>query len=239
MFVKNLVYGHSLQAVVFASKNEYDLVLSSPEQPYFFQNQAETWFKTVFELSLAGKIPFGIARNIRISDSTAKIVAGNGSVHSVVFNRVHVFSDKNLICDNNTIRRVSRKNLVVDWIRTRHMGEHSSDSIYSADDFVHEIHFFKPDRVSTAAHRDMAVVSYLSDEELSTFEYSDTMVRFKLEFLLKSHVLGAKNGLDNLGNPRYHKPKLYPYQRDVREQSSVLYEDSESVIYYNNDRTGQ
>ena len=202
MFVKNLVYGHSLQAVVFASKNEYDLVLSSPEQPYFFQNQAETWFKTVFELSLAGKIPFGIARNIRISDSPAKIVAGNGSVHSVVFNRVHVFSD-------------------------------------SADDFVHEIHFFKPDRVSTAAHRDMAVVSYLSDEELSTFEYSDTMVRFKLEFLLKSHVLGAKNGLDNLGNPRYHKPKLYPYQRDVREQSSVLYEDSESVIFYNNDRTGQ
>ena len=66
--------------------------------------------------------------------------------------------------------------------------------------------------------KDLAAISYLTDEQLADFDYSDTMVKFKVTKMMKeAGIRGARNGRD-VNNPeryKYYAVKVEPAERQV------------------------
>ena len=71
------------------------------------------------------------------------------------------------------------------------------------------IKFFKSKRIDgDQKYLDLLCESFLSDKQLKSFEYSDTMVRFKVEDLLKEH---------GVTNPRMSlwKREIFPVYKTI------------------------
>ncbi len=66
--------------------------------------------------------------------------------------------------------------------------------------------------------KDLAAISYLTDEQLADFNYSDTMVKFKVTKMMKeAGIRGARNGRD-VNNPeryKYYAVKVEPAERQI------------------------
>ena len=64
-----------------------------------------------------------------------------------------------------------------------------SSQIISDDDFVSRVKFFKSRRIDgNQRYLDLLCESFLTDSQLKSFEYSDTMARFKIRDMLKKHL---------------------------------------------------
>ena len=77
-------------------------------------------------------------------------------------------------------------------------------------------------------------MSYLTDEQLIDFSYSDTYVRFKLLDLFKElGIRGARNGRDvnRPGHYKYYAVKLEPSDRQVVRRVVNEYESDERLVF--------
>jgi hypothetical protein len=60
------------------------------------------------------------------------------------------------------------------------------DEIQTEDDFVNKIKLFKTPRIDgNNRYMDLLCESFLTEEQLNNFDYSDTMVRLKTEHMLQ------------------------------------------------------
>ena len=77
---------------------------------------------------------------------------------------------------------------VLDWLDCK--GFHGVDKkqIITEDDFVNKITFFKTPRIDgDQKYLDLLCESYLTEEQLKQFDYSDTMARLKTIEVLKKY----------------------------------------------------
>jgi len=104
------------------------------------------------------------------------------------------------------------------------------------DEFVNTVHFYPSDRNDNTKLKDLVCVSYLTDEQLVDFSYSDTYVKFKLLDLFKQlGIRGARNGRDvnRPGHYKYYAVKLEPSSRQVVKRIVNEYESDERLIFNN------
>ena len=101
------------------------------------------------------------------------------------FNKLVIFDDEKVSGLPRIKKETKGKNRVLDWVNVRSGCSHSVLHLHSDEDFVKEIIFYPTDRSDNRNLKDLVAISYLTDEEVNDFNFSDTMVKFKVTEMMK------------------------------------------------------
>lgn len=250
MEFKSIVIGSSLSALLYAYYNRYPLIVNSFRRPFRFDNlpfdinfdgknmtnESNIWHLVSFKLSMEGLSPFGPSiTSLRIKDRTISNTVEPGTNIKVDFEKCYIFDDDNLIVENEILKEPTDDVRVFDWMNVRRGTTHGLDYLGSSDNFVKDIYFYRSERIDGNHNKkDLVAVSYLKQEDLSNFEYSETMARFKIQKEMSAHgIIGAKSGLTDDGRQRKYNVKVESDYRYVEPASKREYKDSEHVRFMN------
>lgn len=185
----DVVIGADIDAVEFAHKNNFHLLKNRVPYHHSYEGIEEPWASMCYDLYARGMCPFvDKISKIRVDqdDKTIKVVTGHNTFE-ICYDNLHVFDSENVGGVENNKELVHYR--VVDWFDCKGLYDLSCKQIISDDDFVNKVMFFKSRRIDgNQRYLDLLCESFLTDSQLKSFEYSDTMVRFKVRDMLKKHL---------------------------------------------------
>jgi hypothetical protein len=244
----NIVVGHSIEAVLYSYLNEYPIVVTSTNSPYPFEvvnfelpnffgrKKNEIWSLLLFELSMKGLAPFSKnATSLRIEEKKISLFLKQTDKVIISFKKCYIFDNDKVICDNIILKKEEPKYMVLDWFNVRSGASHDVEVINTEDDFVKDVYFYNSVRIDgDRGLKDLVSISYMDDEQLNNFDYSDTVARFKIESLMREKgILGSKSGFDGNGKQKRFPIKIEANFREVRPISKVYYKNSKSIKFIN------
>lgn len=198
-------------------------------------SKLQVWQKLLFLMSFSGKVIYGdTIRSIQIDDGEMELSCDGTRRKSITFDQAVIFDDEKVIGLPIVDKQIKYKNIVYDWVNIVSGGSHEYDLLQYEDEFINTIHFYPSDRNDNTRLKDLVSVSYLTDEQLIDFSYSDTYVKFKLLDLFKElGIRGARNGRDanRPGHYKYYAVKLEPSSRQVVRQVVNEYKSDERLIF--------
>tara|TARA_Y100000310_G_scaffold212856_1_gene213736 strand:+ start:1452 stop:2354 length:903 start_codon:yes stop_codon:yes gene_type:complete len=198
-------------------------------------SKLEMWERLLFLLSLSGMAPLSNKiESIRVEENILKVTTQNFKIARIRFNKLRIFDDEN-VSGLDIPTKSSDMYKVVDWVDVRSGMVHAYDYFETEDDLVKEIYFYPSFRIDGGADRkDLVVISYMNEEQLNDFDYSDTMVKFKtLNLMKEAGIRGARNGRDQ-NNPekyKYYAVKIQTRKRELRKIKFSKYDDSENIFF--------
>ena len=170
--------------------------------------------------------------SISIYESSCKVVYGQDTVE-FAFGECCVF-DTNLVrCYDNDVVQ-NEEVVVVDYFNFENMKKNKNlKTIITNEDLVSEIQFVAASNKSNTEHwaKGCLAITHCVRMDLQNFEYSDTMVRFKLQEIIKTNgYKGKLSGVYSDGSPKYSRPNLKHIDREVRP-AGFSYRDSKLVKF--------
>jgi len=179
------------------------------------------WERLIFLLSLDSKVPLSnLCDSLRCVDN--KIFCSNeySKIAEISFNNCYYFYDENTSGFVKEKTFDSRRYLCYDWVAFNRGGKHKIDYFETKDDLVHKVWFYSSDRIDgNTPVKDACVLSILTQEQIEHFDYSETMVRFKLIHEMEQRGMkGLFNGCGPNGKPKYYKFRTNSIGRDRRPQ---------------------
>ncbi len=255
-----IVIGGTLEAFLYAYNNELPVIYIEKRVPFRFdklkhenlrvlganpdQNhrKSELWARLHFFLGLSGLLPMADnAASARVEDSQLSVITQHSRNVKFNFNKLVIFDDEKVSGLPRIKKETKGKNRVLDWVNVRSGCSHGVLHLHSDEDFVKEIIFYPTDRSDNRNLKDLVAISYLTDEEVNDFNFSDTMVKFKVTEMMKgAGIRGARNGRD-VNNPeryKYYSVKVEPAQR-VIESDARRYYQPDDRFEFNHDTTDQ
>ena len=187
------------------------------------------WERTGFLLGTAGLMPVStFAENMRVVDNQLRIATERQRTAKINFNKLVVFDDKEISGLPSVRKRKEGKNRVIDWFSVSSGCNHGFDLLEDPDDFINKVVFYPTKRSGNNKLKDLYTESFLTDEQLQDFDYSDTMARFKVLKMMKAAgIRGERNGR----NPLYPERSTVPYK-----YYAVKIDAAERVIYPTTER---
>ena len=178
------------------------------------------WERMLFLLSLDSKaILSNLCTSIRRVNN--KIICSNeySKIATITFNNCHYFYDKGASGFVSEKSLASDKYICYDWIAINRGGKQEIDLIETSDDFTKEMWFYPSDRIDgKTAVKDVCTVSLLTEEQITDFNYSETMARFKLLHEMESLGLkGPSNGYGPNGKLKHYKIRATSTNRSIRK----------------------
>jgi hypothetical protein len=203
----------------------------------FYRENVETWPKLNFMLGILSKrICYEDTETIRLLDNKIRVSA-QGTTYKYDFGSCKVFDPTGVQLENEVRRTSPKTYLVIDDFELSTLGGHHKEiePLSLHRDFAREIHFYSSDRVDGSTYiTDCVVESELTEEQINSFDYSDTMARFIVERHLTSvGVYGTFMEYYKSGKPKYRKPKVHHAKRLVFERDNNEYRDTEHVKIMN------
>ncbi len=182
------------------------------------------WERIGFLLGVAGLMPLSsYAESIRIQDNQLKIATERQRTTKINFNKLVIFDGEKVSGLTATTKQEKGKNRVIDWFNVRSGCNHSVDHLMGGDDFINKVIFYPTQRAENKNFKDLYAESYLTDEQLADFDYSETMARFKILKMMKAAGMrGERNGR----NPKYPENSSVPYK-----YYAIKIEPAERVVY--------
>ena len=177
------------------------------------------WERLMFLLNLDGKVPFAnLCSSIRFDGEHLICSNEYSKIGTLNFSNCFYFGDDNI---SGLIKEKELANptyTCYDWIAFNSGGKHEIDYIWVGDDFVKEIWFYSSDRMcGNSPVKDACAVSILTQDQLTEFDYSETMARFKMiSEMEKRGMKGRQNGYSTNGNPKHYKFRTTPIRRTKR-----------------------
>ena len=180
------------------------------------------WERLLFLLSLDGNAPLSnLCHSIRYDGD--RVVCSNeySKIMEFKFNECIYFGDK------KSTGFVSQKGLdedsyvCYDYIAFNKGGKHEIDHIRTDDDFVSEIWFYSSDRIDgNTPVRDACAVSKLTGVQLTDFDFSETMARFKVVHEMEQRGMKGlfAGGYTTAGNPKHYKFRTTSINRETNKQ---------------------
>jgi len=239
-----IVVGGCIRALLYASLRSLPVVYSGPLPPFRFDlfpcddltklnidvnettTSREIWEKLIFLLGLSGLVLVNEMDNtLRVKDKSLTVSSGS-RVIKYNFNKLVIFDDEKITGLPRVTKEEKRKNTVIDWVNVRSGCRHGVDYLESDEQFIKEIFFYTSGRLDSGKLKDLVAISYLTDEELKDFDFSDTMAKFKIIKMMKAAgIRGARNGRDQLRPDRYkyYAIKVEPAERQVFSNSIRYY----------------
>tara|TARA_R100000697_G_scaffold36898_1_gene48920 strand:+ start:2048 stop:2929 length:882 start_codon:yes stop_codon:yes gene_type:complete len=178
------------------------------------------WERMLFLLSLDSKAPLSsLCKSLRRKDN--KIICSNeySKIAEIKFATCHYFYDQNAFNFVNEKTLASDKYICYDWIAINRGGKQEIDLIETNDDFTKEMWFYPSDRIDgRTSVKDVCAVSILTEKQISDFNYSETMARFKLVHEMeKRGMKGPSNGYGPNGKLKHYKIRATSVNRSVRK----------------------
>jgi len=245
----SVVVGHSMESALYAFLNGYYHIQSSDFQPLFFEetsdfrlwgsnNKKHIWQKVKTCMGLLSRsIDYPEVGQIRVSENTIKIFSDN-LLAEYEFGECFIYEVLNVSHENEVAEIAPEIFKVVDDFTVSRLGRSlfHIDPIYTEDSLLSEVYFYNSMRVDgSKTVTDIATVSYLSKEQLYSFDYSDTIASFKLRSHLSSWgYLGLKDkGKYKNGSLIYKKPILDHIKRHTIPVDKNKYKDTKKVKFIN------
>lgn len=237
MLLDRVVIGSSSTAAYYALMNDCYFVPTRNRPELFYREDTKIWTKLNLSLGLLSKlICYDDAETIRLVDGELRISAAN-TTYKYEFGCCHVFDPTGVQLENDISSLRPKTFLVLDDFELSTLGPHQFEiqPISTQRAFAREVHFYCSDRVDGASYiTDCIVESELTQEQINSFEYSDTMARFIVERHLTSvGVCGIFMEYYKSGKPKFRKPKVKHVRRIVVERDNNLYADTERVKIVN------
>ena len=215
-FCKEIVIGGSLNSLLYAWFTGATLICADPKQPFFFEDSVgveknKIWRKMFFLLSMSGQAPIpASSQSIRIENNLVKVVTSHSRLVRFRYEKIKLFDPAEVGATQK-----GDLHMVLDWMHVNTGAKHSYDFIKTEDNFVKSICFYPISKRAGEDFKNLVSISYLSDDELREYYFSDTYAKFKVEKLMKeSGIKGRKNGFKN-GVPYHLNAKVTPTRRDV------------------------
>ena len=191
------------------------------------------WERLLFLLSFCGYAPTSdMCHSMRYDGKSLVLNDEFSKIGEVTFDKCYYFGDKN--CQNLvTQKNITKKYLCYDWMAFNTGGKHEYDYIKTKDDFVNEILFYiSTRRLGNSTIKDACAISRLTMEQLSDFDYSETMARFKTVYEMKERGMRARiSEYDEFGNPKKYKLYKTSYlKRDLIPMNAEYKPLSEKVV---------
>lgn len=245
-----LVIGSDLSALSYCYVNKCPAIYIRNCRPYKY-NEKENWPQEIslwndlaFALSITKYLPFSDKIvSLRLEEENKlKAVTKNGLVITIKFNELIISDDYLVEGLPPSSKKTNTDNWVIDWFDVNVGATHPLQFITDNDpeeQFVKKIYFYISKRMhKNLTKKDLVSVSKISDSDLFSFEYSETMVRFKTIKMMQNS--GIKGKWDKTSK-YFIKPKLYSTRRDVYslgkniydempKNISILYDDSEKIL---------
>mgnify|MGYP005814795155 CR=1 FL=1 len=190
------------------------------------------WERLLFLLNLDGKVPLAnLCASMRFDGDHLICSNEYSKISALNFRNCFYFGDDNI---SGLVREKELANpsyTCYDWIAFNSGGKHDIDYIWVGDDFVKEIWFYSSDRMcGNSPVKDACVVSTLTQDQLTEFDYSETMARFKMiSEMEKRGMKGRQNGYSTNGNPKHYKFRTTPIRRTKRRDPVEIISKNDRV----------
>ena len=247
-----IVIGGGLNALLFSYYNNYPCIFCKPLVPFIFDmcnegydfsflglhpgaSKAIVWQRLIISLSLAGLLPMGDkVVSLGVQKDKLKASTHNSRLGRFEFNKLIIFDDKDIRGLPKVKEQQFGKCRVIDWFHVRSGMEHDHNLFETEDNFIQKVIFHPSDRfgnqTSGRLRKDLVAISYLDENQIDDFDYSDTMAKFKITQMMKdAGIKGARNGRDTY-NPniyRYYSPKIEAVERQIIPDIKNFYHKDE------------
>ena len=253
---KEIVIGSGLNAILYSFFNSVPIIFKKTKRPELFEvfdsryeskytkkieniidfdkTQREAWTKLVFALNGAGLIisnEYTLSLRIDARNKQLKIVTYKAGINSFSYDKLIIFDDEELQGLPAPSQRIDEYE-VIDWFKVRACGPHDLNIIKTKDKFVNKIHFVSFNEGPRP--ESIASVSYLTTSQLMSFEFSDTMAKFKVQKLMKKNgIKGPRNGKDpkDPKKYKYYSIKIESAYRKTHRKSMNVYDKIEGIEF--------
>ncbi len=247
MLLGSFVIGSTVEAAYYALVNEFFFISTRKIPPLFFKKlevpilgkktEPEAWTQINVMLGLLSKrLVFEDTTNIRVVDNILRITCGN-TTFKYEFDNLFIFDSTSVQLENNIITPNPKTYCVIDDFELSTLGQKRKflEPKQGGSGLAKELHFYSSDRVDGSDYiTDCVVESELTYEQINSFDYSDSIVRFIVErHLAEIGVFGSLMKYYDNGKPKYRKPKVVHVKRITCEKDNNVYEDSEKVKFLN------
>ena len=191
------------------------------------------WEKLLFLMAVEGRSPLSnLCGTIRYDGNSVVCSNEYSKIMEFKFNECHYFGDEKTtgIVQQNKLDEDTY--ICYDYIGFNKGGKHEIDYIKTSDNFVGEIWFYPSDRIDgNTSVKDACIVSTLTEEQLSNFDHSETMARFKLISEMESRGMKGKfNGYGPSGRPKHYKFRTTHDYRTKNKSSQKKIRTTDSRI---------
>ena len=199
---KSVVIGADLDAVRFAYDNKFVLIKNRAPYHHSYEGVEQEWADKTYQLYELALVPFADKiNNIRVfpEEKIFKVFTDR-NVYAISYTDLYLYDDENV--EGAMLDRDFLHYRVIDWFDCQGLCDLGVDEITTEDKFVNKIKFFKSRRIDgRQKYLDLLCESFLTDSQLKSFDFSDTMARFKVIDSLK------RLGVDN--------PRMSLWKRDI------------------------
>tara|TARA_R110000765_G_scaffold78614_1_gene154648 strand:+ start:1365 stop:2294 length:930 start_codon:yes stop_codon:yes gene_type:complete len=183
------------------------------------------WERLMFLLTLEGLVPLSnLCCSVR--EVGNRIICSNdySKIAEIEFGTCHYFGDRSAHGFVTEKKLAEEEYVCYDWVAFNRGGKHKIDHIKTDDNLTNEVWFYSSDRIDGATPvKDACVVSILNTTQIDSFDFSETMARFKLISEMEDRGMkGVFNGLGPNGKPKYYKFKTSSMYREKLRAPSAL-----------------
>tara|TARA_B100001094_G_C17989683_1_gene699523 strand:- start:81 stop:857 length:777 start_codon:yes stop_codon:yes gene_type:complete len=247
MLLENVVFGGTVESALYAFLKNYFFVPSTDFIPPFYKKSSINflgnpredygWSRLNTLMSLEGRLlNYEHISKFKVSKDTVRVVTKNSS-YQYYYKNCFIFDSTKVLFEDEIeiLENKKHKYIVYDDFQVTNLGskyKHLHPKI-SSDSLAKEIHFYSSDRIDGSDYiTDCLVESFLFEENLQDFDYSETMCRFAIQRHLTSiGVFGSKAGIYKNGEIKYRKPKVAHNKRVVEKVDQTLYRDTDNIKF--------
>tara|TARA_R100000008_G_C3583999_1_gene170705 strand:+ start:1946 stop:2674 length:729 start_codon:yes stop_codon:yes gene_type:complete len=201
-----VVIGSEINALRFAAKNKIKILFNCFPDIHSYESLPvsrnsfleDEWAAASYDLSRLGLVPFADRiKTIRVSEKE-KILQVNlksERVYKIKYKDLYLFDIKNVHGLEKYFDQRTVGYRVLDWFDIRKGGSAQFDDIEDdSSDFVKKITFFKSTRLDASKHEnvDMVSESFLTAEQLTNPDFTDTMARLKISRIFEDRDLAIE-----------------------------------------------
>jgi len=189
---KDLVIGHTLEAIKFAFDNDYSFVLNSKLKYHSYEEEEELASEMLWKMSMSGQCIFSTPP-VAIEINQNLIVHHPRVKTKINCDRIHLYSGEKISCSKIDYQIDYYR--VLDWFDVLGESEKLSDT-YQGWDCVTNIMSYPTKRIDQKnIKKDIVVEQHLSQKDLYDDNYSDTTIRLLLARLLSDNDISAELNL--------------------------------------------
>jgi hypothetical protein len=189
-----VVYGASLSALRYAHQHGIHIILEDPLPlpPYTNPTDQKEWANLTVDLMLRGKAIGGDGvTGAHLHDDYVSVVSRGNVVNKIPYRTIYFFSDKKVI-GLPVPTQLATRFQVVDHLQQVSLSVPHLYHIHTGDELARDIYLVKDGQRNKTQ---LYVISSIATKNLHNFDFSDTMVRFKCEEVLRQHgFAGSSNG---------------------------------------------
>jgi hypothetical protein len=211
---------------LFGVKNQTNLIKTNEGSFEFNIQKEELRWNIFYYLNLSGKSPFSHTISSISLDENNKlgVSLGGGDRSTITYNKLYIFNVENIL-NLPTPSIFNPKFQVLDWIETTHISSHNFDSIKHTG-FPDEIWFFSSVKQGRNLTKDILSITYMTPEELTDPENSDTNIRLVIKNLLNVSGIAPRRSENNR-----RAINLSPLERDIRIKDEYVYENLPNIKF--------